>query len=319
MDIPGLEHVLAQPGPVSSSDSGENNKSTASNVGAHQPTAKEIIKKAIVFIYGQQTDGYNPLGTGFLVKIPSSTRAGKFMVALITARHVVDPKWAHCENKDFKSYALRLNKLPIVGKPQQVGYFNLSYSGSADHTFTTPDDDSIDAAVYVLFFTGELKQYDFGEIPMTWFATDEEIAALKDEDKIFTAGLNPNHVAENENTLPITAGYISSVNDKPLNADCKEEDDNDLDMNDIKALKVWMLALLPRPPRGFSGAPIFAIINRTVGTKSGEGNALVGLQSMNLGNFSGMTPVSGIVSTLKKATATYPEADLRRGFVSPSH
>lgn len=90
----------------------------------------ELIKKAVVFIYaskpdpsqpdGLTADDTKPIGTGFLVAVPTPAADRpdnpnpSSAVILVTARHMVDPYWVSCTDEpkvqpDRRIY-LRVNK-----------------------------------------------------------------------------------------------------------------------------------------------------------------------------------------------------------------
>ena len=62
----------------------------------------EAVKKLVVFLYGADTsenlDATKSLGTGFLVEVPLLSHPERSYILLVTARHIVDPQWAHCSS-----------------------------------------------------------------------------------------------------------------------------------------------------------------------------------------------------------------------------
>src|SRR5437899_905933 len=71
------------------------------------PIDTEVIKRSVVFlVYPDGSEG----GTGFLVGIPLKADPTRMHVAIVTARHILDPQWAGCSFNNPQSILLRVNK-----------------------------------------------------------------------------------------------------------------------------------------------------------------------------------------------------------------
>jgi hypothetical protein len=67
--------------------------------GSSMPFNVGIVKKSVVFLYYPKGESLE-VGTGFLVEIPSKVGPTQSRIAVITARHIVDPQWAGCSWKN---------------------------------------------------------------------------------------------------------------------------------------------------------------------------------------------------------------------------
>ena len=72
------------------------------------------FNKTTAFIYnadssGEHADTNAPRGTGFFVQVPLVSDPKQAYKMLVTARHVVDPEWAHCAATNPTKLFLRLN------------------------------------------------------------------------------------------------------------------------------------------------------------------------------------------------------------------
>src|SRR5207247_3433096 len=69
------------------------------------PIDTDVIKRSVVFlVYPDGSDG----GTGFIVGIPLKADPAHMHVAIVTARHIVDPQWAGCSFNNPQSILLRV-------------------------------------------------------------------------------------------------------------------------------------------------------------------------------------------------------------------
>src|SRR5437879_4566213 len=86
----------------------------------------EGVKKSVVYVYGgdnegKQADPTKLLGTGFLVGVPLSSAENRGYVLLVTARHVLDPAWAHCPSFNPQWVYLRMNTKNYDPKKDEAG------------------------------------------------------------------------------------------------------------------------------------------------------------------------------------------------------
>src|SRR5271166_2962839 len=73
----------------------------------------EAVQQSVVFLYRARTDTdpdrTKPLGTGFFVSIPTADAKRTYLV-LVTARHIVDPQWAFCDEPARSVIFARINR-----------------------------------------------------------------------------------------------------------------------------------------------------------------------------------------------------------------
>jgi len=101
----------------------------------------ETVQRAVVFIYRARTDTdpdkTNPLGTGFLVAMPTLDNKRTYVV-LVTARHIVDPEWALCDRANPSVIFIRVNNSQY--DPHQassgVDYVRIPLTASTGKTYS---------------------------------------------------------------------------------------------------------------------------------------------------------------------------------------
>ena len=76
--------------------------------GSSMPFNVGIVKKSMVFLYYPKEKDFE-VGTGFLVDIPSKEDPKRSFVAIVTARHIVDPKWEGCSWGNPQEIYARVN------------------------------------------------------------------------------------------------------------------------------------------------------------------------------------------------------------------
>src|SRR5579863_7831161 len=73
----------------------------------------EAIQKSVVFLYGSDAAGkvdvQKAVGTGFLVNVPVISEPTKSYYLVVTARHIFDPEWAKCDERNPTIIYARLN------------------------------------------------------------------------------------------------------------------------------------------------------------------------------------------------------------------
>jgi hypothetical protein len=265
------------------------------------------VQRSPVFIYGSEADGQvnkdYPAATGFFVGIPAS--GNRLLRVFVTARHVVDRKWAGCGENPKQIY-LRFNKTQTDShaKADQTAFVRLETA-----SFYKPDDDNLDVAISIVT-PRSMPDWDSYDIALVWislFATDEELRSLAVGDQVYTTGLTPSTAGIKKIRPSFAYATIASLPDEPSKSVCESE-------SDPKLLQVWQLT--PQLNPGRSGSPVFWTRNRTINGAVRSGPVLVGVQSMASkgGGQSGMTNVNELFKVIQSATGGLPGLDFRRGF-----
>jgi hypothetical protein len=275
----------------------------------------ETVQRSVVFLYASNDKGTPnedaPLATAFIVAIPSGKDPKRTLLLLLTSRHVFDPDWANCGISNPQRLFIRMNKRSDDSHRTSsgVGFALVELIRKGKRLYAVSPDDAVDVAAVVLPTESILFQnYDVQFIPISAFATDEEVQNLKIHDPIVTAGLvtSIEKGAQTRNDPAFQAGFISAqTSNKVIRAYCTE--------NIAKQIKVWLIS--PPLERGYSGAPIFAPVTGRLEGQLTKGVALIGLQSMRLGKadqVGGMTPVYSIIEVVKEITKSLPEANIGR-------
>lgn len=294
----------------------------------------EGVKKVVVFIYeakvdaskpdGTVADETKPIGTGFLVVVPV-TVPGKTeklsALALVTARHMVDPYWVACspepQAQPDRRFYIRLNNKHYDPNSDQTGVSYLPIDLVKDgkkRYFVRDDDDKVDAAIVDVSWKdwGKMQEeYGFEPMQLNLFASPDEIRKFKIGDSIASAGLVPGKSGEKRNYPFFKFGEISNIPDEPTQVGCR-------------MVRVWFIAA--NLIGGNSGSPIFYAppALTTTSTPVTRG-VLIGVQSAAIiarsdqgGNnvlepadIAGMTPVEDLFKIFEKNLP--PSADLYRG------
>ena len=274
----------------------------------------EFVRSSIVFIYASTKEGVadenRALGTGFLVSIPLKSNPTRVYVILVTARHVLEPQWASCEIANPTRVHLRLNRASYdpAKDPVGVGFVPLPLVINGQRTFHVPKDDELDIAVVVLepeLFLG----YEVGIIPVTDFATSDEIKTRTVGDDILATGLIPLIPGKRRNYAFFKFGKISNSSEEVISVPCEKG-------RPPKATRVWFIACNLVP--GNSGAPVWAYPFGPVAVHMGSPSdlmrpVLIGVQSSSLvtADLAGMTPINYVLDVLTRMNL--PDADLYRG------
>jgi hypothetical protein len=267
----------------------------------------KVVEKTVVFLYSADATGAvdknKPLGTGFLVGIPLQSDPSRSHVVLVTARHMVDPVWAHCIGQQNPTviYA-RVNKKADPAQPSSDGvkFVQIPLTAEGMPTWVHHTDDEADAAIAPFPIIDDI---DVAEIPVALFPTPEETAALSIGDPVMSAGLLPG-LAGNARNYPIFKfGYISNVPSESIKTHCVAQAEFDV--------KVWLIAANLVP--GNSGSPIFHVPLGGSGVViGGTRPMLLGVQSISFlgADVAGMTPIEFVYEILQQQ---FPDGNLRRG------
>jgi hypothetical protein len=278
-------------------------------VAGELPINTDAVSKSVVFLYNEQNAA---VGTAFLVAIPLKDDPKQVKLALVTARHVVDPQWACGAGANPTSLLARLNVKNYVSGLGQTGTntVRVVLVENGRNVFFTHPDERVDAVVISISRPDKIAENDVAYINLRDFATSEELQKYKVGvgDGIISAGLVPYFAAENRNYPAFKFGKISSVLGQPIEKSrCGPQS---------HPRSTWSWVVAGNFVGGNSGSPIFLLpLEFTLGkglTYTGPRVMLLGLLSASIegADLSEMTPVEYIFEIIK---AHYPEADLYRG------
>jgi hypothetical protein len=275
--------------------------------GSSMPFNVGTVLKSVVFLF-YPTDPGLEVGTGFLVQLPSKTPGEEPSVAIVTARHLVDPKWAGCKQANPPVIFARVNTKNFQpGKTKEddaVDVIELPLGTATDRHWYANPRDRVDIAV-IPVSREEVAQFERNDtrfIPVSDFATAAETENYKVGigDQIVTAGLVPALLTTERNYPAFKFGRISNIPAEPIDMMCTKGD---------KPLPrdVWLLA--GNFVGGNSGSPVYLLPS----TPSAQHRVmLIGIiagdiPDVDLGQ---MVPSEFAFDILK---AHYPNANLFRG------
>jgi hypothetical protein len=265
------------------------------------------VLKSVVFLFYPTNPGVE-VGTGFLVELPSKTAGAEPSVVIVTARHIVDPKWAGCKQTNPAVIFARVNTKNFVrGKTSEddaVDVITLAMGEAGDTHWYAHPNDRVDVAVIPVSaaHAAQFERNDTARIPVSDFATAAETEHYKVGigDQIVTAGLVPALLTTARNYPAFKFARISNIPQEPIDMRCTKDD---------KPLprEVWLLA--GNFVGGNSGSPAYLLPP----TPSAEHRVmLVGViagsfPEVDLGE---MVPSEYVFDILQ---AHYPGANLFRG------
>jgi hypothetical protein len=275
--------------------------------GSSMPFNVGIVKKSIVFLYYPKGKDFE-VGTGFLVDIPSKEDPKRSFVAIVTARHIVDPKWEGCSWANPQEIYARVNAKNFKAGQEQDGtdVVPLGLVNAGKNVWYASPNDRVDVAVIPVSSTHveELMRNDVRFISVADFATKGETENYKVGigDQIVTAGLVPALLDTQRNYPAFKFGRISNIPEEPINMKCTQAEAG-------KALPrdVWLLA--GNFVGGNSGSPVYLLppvpsaLHRVmlIGIIAGA------IPDVDLGT---MVPSEYVFDVLQ---AHYPTANLYRG------
>ena len=286
----------------------------------------DVVERTIVFISYpvRYDDGKEAMsvGTGFLVAVPLQSDPSKNHRLLVTARHIIDPAWKSCREKNPARAFLRLN-LKHPG-PDGIGVTSVPLDLMKDGapTYVTGGERD-DVAVLRLPASLPVDTYDLKWTAISMFATQAEAKRLAISDGVVSAGLLPDFPGVRRNYPLFKFGQISNIPREPIAIPCRDR--AGALMLDAKGTTlqreadVWLLAIAL--VGGSSGSPVFSSPPGARG--AGEGmtfraqigpgrDMLIGVQSLALdGSVAGMTPIEVVFDVISKMSL--PDADLFRG------
>jgi hypothetical protein len=275
--------------------------------GSSMPFNVGTVLKSVVFLFYPTNPGLE-VGTGFLVEMPAKTPGTPPSVAIVTARHIVDPKWAGCTHANPTVIYARINAKNFEpGKTNEddaVDVVDLSLGAAPDAHWYAHPNDQVDVAVIPVSqeHVRQFERNDVRFLPVSDFATSAETANYKVGigDEIVTAGLVPALLTTERNYPAFKFGRISNIPAEPINMMC-EKGDKPLPRD------VWLLA--GNFVGGNSGSPVYLLPP----APSAEHRVMLigiiagAIPDVDLGQ---MVPSEYVFDVLK---AHYPNANLFRG------
>lgn len=228
-----IQEILTEDQSLSAYDPAELVKSmSAPSAGAVGATIQEsnsgpwVIPQSVLFLYadlpGQNGSVFHvPDATAFVLCVPhrkdGSQNETSFVRFLVTARHVLDPEWAHCSHKNPTSITIRMNK-----RAGGVGYETIPLEMNHKRRFLTPADDTSDVAVLFLDrrLIPNLDSYKFIDVPFRLMPTAPEVQNLHTGREIMTAGLLPLFPGDQENLPIFRNGVLSNTPAEPVKVSC---------------------------------------------------------------------------------------------------
>jgi len=225
----------------------------------------------------------SPLATAFVISVPAPgvDRDGLARF-LVTARHVVDPQWARCSDRNPSTIDLRLNR-----RAGGVGYETVSLQSGTSPRFFTPSDPTADLAVIPLDsgLIANLDEYKFLDVPFRILISAADLPLLRLEQPVMTAGISTVPTEEPASFPVFDAGSLSTMPDEAVAVGCGG---TQLQRPPAKLLHVWFINA--GVPPGVSGAPVFTSIAR--GADAIKTPVLLGVQSIvwSGNGMAGITP-----------------------------
>jgi hypothetical protein len=263
------------------------------------------IPESVYFVY-KSVDSVRggsrrlPIATAFVLSVPvgavsSSTPGSSRKVArfLVTARHVVDPAWAHCSNQNPTSIEVRLNR-----RSGGVGYERIPLRDPGAHPdvrrYFIPADGASDIAIIPLDdrLIPNLDSYKFVDTPFSLLPTESDLRTLVATQQVVTASLRSQVPAE-INDFPVSdSGVLSSTTSDPVNIRCGSN-------SPARALHVWFIDAPIR--QGVSGAPVYTSVVREGETTPTA--VLLGVQAIAWPDrgLAGITPSSALEQLVRVA------------------
>jgi len=270
----------------------------------------DAVQKSVVFLYaagpGGAVDAEKPIGTGFWVEVPLKSDPKRVYRFLVTARHMVDPAWANCEQPTPNVIYARMNKKDYKSEANQSGvdFVRLDLTQNNTPVWEHAQDKHVDAAVLPTSKV-DLSAFDVQSIPISLFPTTQELASQSIGDPIMSAGLMPGLTGTRRNLPIFKFGQISNIPQEDTETRCGP-------MRPPFEVKVWLVAANLVP--GNSGSPIFHVPLGGSGViLGGTRPLLLGIQSISfLGtDVAGMTPISYVYDIFVGLKLN--DADLSRG------
>ena len=255
------------------------------------------IPESVYFVYrsgqtGSGGFGRQPLATAFVLSVPGR-RQHQFVRLLVTARHVVDPRWARCAETNPSSIDLRLNR-----RSGGVGYETVLLQSGRQRRFFTPSDSTSDVAVMLLdqVLIPNIEEYKFIDVPFRMLPTDAEVRQFRISQPVITARAEARRTIEMGNYPVFDGGVLAKMPTEAVNVQCGDV----LEQHPrTKPLHLWLINA--GAPDGVSGSPVYTAIAR--GITAEKRPVLLGVQSVAWPDqgLAGITPSSILGELIESA------------------
>jgi hypothetical protein len=291
--------------------------SAETSYGDSLPINTEVLKKSVVFLYDLDPNlvinqSKMKVATGILVGIPSKDLPGQHYLAIVTARHVVEPTWAGCLGPNPQALYIRVNLKDYVPQGGKTGIWqgkiDLFFNGKP--IWMVNKDDRVDAAVIPVLDPRAVEDNDVKYISISDFGTKEELAKFKVGvgDQIISDGLVASFSLESRIYPAFKFGRISSVMDEPI---------QESRCGPGSASKfTWSWLIAGNFVAGNSGSPIYLLpLDFTLGPAlqyNGPRPMLIGLLAATIdgADLAEMVPIEYVFEIIQQ---NYPMGDLYRG------
>lgn len=232
------------------------------------------IPESVFLLYRGGQDGVPrtdqvPEAAAFVLSVPDR-RHHRIVRFLVTARHVVDPQWAHCAAGMSGPLNLRLNR-----RSGGVGFESISPEGRGGHRFVTLPDPTADIAVIRLDRTliPNLDDYKFLEVPFRLLPTDAEARRFHEDLTVMTARI-PQWQTGDSGYFPIfDAGVLTQMPLQSVGVQCGTAHEP---QSVAQPLHLWFIqggAL-----QAIGGAPVYTAMARGPGVA--DTPVLLGVQAV---------------------------------------
>jgi len=236
-----------------------------------------------------------PAATAFVVSVPGPRRS--VVRFLVTARHVVDPEWAHCAEPDPDSIDVRFNR-----RSGGVAYETIPLQSGRSRRFFTPSDPAADLAIIPLdqALGPRVDEYKIFDTPFRLLPSGRESQLLHPGLPVVTARL-PQSPSDEIDAFPVfDAGTLATMPTASIEVQCGGPDDPLGDTQPpTKPLHVWLID--GGIPRGVSGSPVYTRLARAEG--AAEATVLLGVQSVTWPDkgIAGITPSTVLADLIRSA------------------
>ena len=277
-------------------------------VGSSMPFKVGTVLKSVVFLYYPKAGAFE-VGTGFLVEIPSKADPKRTSVVMVTARHIVDPKWAGCSWANPSALHALVNVKVQVRRDEEFRGrtpARLGRSGQA-HLVCESEPAHRCGCASANGSTGRATPPKRRPLPARFgFRYGAETANYNVGigDQIVTAGLVPALLDTQRNYPAFKFGRISNIPEEPINMVCTKGDKSE-------PRDVWLLA--GNYVGGNNGSPVFLLPTPPAAHRVMLIGIIAGaIPEVDLGQ---MVPSESVFAII---AAHYPNANLYRGEAPPA-
>lgn len=264
------------------------------------------IMESVFFVYrsvetGNEVQQRVPIATAFILSVPDVNHRtlARF---LVTARHIVDPEWAHCSNQNPASLEVGLNR-----RSGGVGYETISLDKTRRPSYFVPADSTSDIAIIRLdeHLIPDLESYKLVDTPFRLLPTPADLHALTGAQQIVTASLRAQEQADLSAFPASGRGALSSSLGETVDTYCGSNPTP-------RSLDVWFIG--GSVQQGVSGAPVYTSLVRD--GQTAPTTILLGVQAIAWPDrgVAGMTPSTALANLVQTALGSQRErADFYRG------